>query len=150
MKFFIKHFFSNCDQIRSFLKIWSHLLKKSLKENFVFCAVYIVYIWHNLNISLFLICSYVWRNILKSEILVEGTFSREPSFSSKNRAISETQISIKDIESKAEIFRQSRKQCNETIKHFSVVLIHRNQSGIWFIVYVSCLTSCRRLRILGS
>ena len=28
-----------CDQIRSFLRIWSHLMKKSLMENFIFCAV---------------------------------------------------------------------------------------------------------------
>ena len=33
MKFFIKDFFSICDQIRGFLRIWSHLLKKSLMEN---------------------------------------------------------------------------------------------------------------------
>ena len=39
MKFFIKTFFSKCDQIRSYLQIWSHLLKKSLIENFIFCAV---------------------------------------------------------------------------------------------------------------
>ena len=39
MKFFIKHFFSKCDQIRRKLRIWLHLLKKSLMENFVFCAV---------------------------------------------------------------------------------------------------------------
>ena len=39
MKFSIKDFFSKCDQIRSFLRIWSHLLKKSLKENFIFDAV---------------------------------------------------------------------------------------------------------------
>ena len=39
MKFFIKDFFSKCDQIWSFLRIWSHLLKKSLMKNFVFCAV---------------------------------------------------------------------------------------------------------------
>ena len=36
MKFFIEDFFSKCDQIRSFLRIWSHLLKKSLMENFSF------------------------------------------------------------------------------------------------------------------
>ena len=36
MKFFIKDFFSKCDQIRSFLWIWSHFLKKSLMENFIF------------------------------------------------------------------------------------------------------------------
>ena len=39
MKFSIKDLFSKCDQIRSFLRIWSHLLKKSLIENFFFCAV---------------------------------------------------------------------------------------------------------------
>ena len=37
----IKDLFSKCDQIRSFLWIWSHLLKKSLMENFIFCAVII-------------------------------------------------------------------------------------------------------------
>ena len=35
MKFSIKDFFSKCDQIRSFLRIWSHLLKKSVMENIV-------------------------------------------------------------------------------------------------------------------
>ena len=39
MKMSIKDFFSKCDQIRSFLQIWSHLLKKSLMENLIFCAV---------------------------------------------------------------------------------------------------------------
>ena len=39
LKFSIKDFFCNCDQIYSFLQIWSHLLKKSLMENFIFCAV---------------------------------------------------------------------------------------------------------------
>ena len=39
MRFFIKDFFSKCDQIRRKLQIWSHLLKKSLMENFIFCAV---------------------------------------------------------------------------------------------------------------
>ena len=39
MKFSIKNFSSKCDQIRMKLRIWSHLLKKSLMENFIFCAV---------------------------------------------------------------------------------------------------------------
>ena len=39
MKFFIKDFFSKSDRIRRKLRIWSHLLKKSLMENFIFCAV---------------------------------------------------------------------------------------------------------------
>ena len=39
MKFSIKDFFSICDEIRSFLRIWSYLMKKSLMEDFVFCSV---------------------------------------------------------------------------------------------------------------
>ena len=39
MKFFIKDFLSKCDQIRSFLRICSNLLIKSLMENFNFCAM---------------------------------------------------------------------------------------------------------------
>ena len=39
IKFSVKDFFSKCDQIRSFLRIWSYLLKKSLTENFIFRAV---------------------------------------------------------------------------------------------------------------
>ena len=34
MKFSIKDFFSKSNQIRNFLQIWLHLLKKSLMENF--------------------------------------------------------------------------------------------------------------------
>ena len=52
MKFSIK-VFSKCDQIRIFLRIWSHLLKKSLMENSIFCAVslylrpwyFLIYSW---------------------------------------------------------------------------------------------------------
>ena len=39
MKFSIKDFFSKCDQICRKLQIRSHLLKRSLIENFIFCAV---------------------------------------------------------------------------------------------------------------
>ena len=39
MKFSFKDFFCKCDQIRSFPRIWSPLLKKSLLVNFIFCAV---------------------------------------------------------------------------------------------------------------
>ena len=34
-----KYFFGKYDQIRSFLRIWSHLLKKSLMKNFIFAEV---------------------------------------------------------------------------------------------------------------
>ena len=39
LKFFIKGFFSKFYQICRKLRIWPHLLKKSLMENFIFCAV---------------------------------------------------------------------------------------------------------------
>ena len=40
-------FFSKCDQIRSFLRIWSHLVKKSLMEDLIFCAVYVKNLYGN-------------------------------------------------------------------------------------------------------
>ena len=40
MKFSIKDFSSKCDQTRRKLRIWSHLLEKSLTENFIFCVVW--------------------------------------------------------------------------------------------------------------
>ena len=45
MKFYIKDFFSKCNQIQRKLRIWSHLLKNSLMENFTFCAVLINIFW---------------------------------------------------------------------------------------------------------
>ena len=39
MKFSIKDLFSKCDQISRNLRIWSHLLKKSLMEIIIFYAV---------------------------------------------------------------------------------------------------------------
>ena len=42
MKFSIKYFFSKCDQIRSFLWVWSNLLKKFLMETLIFCAVVVI------------------------------------------------------------------------------------------------------------
>ena len=39
IKFSIRNFFRKCNQILSFLRILSHLLKKSLIENFTFCPM---------------------------------------------------------------------------------------------------------------
>ena len=39
MKFSIKDFFSICDQIRRKLRVWLHLLKKSLMGSFISSAV---------------------------------------------------------------------------------------------------------------
>ena len=40
MKFSITDLFSKCDQIRRELRIWSNLLKKSVMEKFILCAVH--------------------------------------------------------------------------------------------------------------
>ena len=39
IKFPIKDFFSKCHQTGRKLRIWSHLMKKSLMQNFIFCGV---------------------------------------------------------------------------------------------------------------
>ena len=46
MKFSIKDFFSKCDQIDSLQQIWSHLLKKSLMENFIFLCIVVKLVLH--------------------------------------------------------------------------------------------------------
>ena len=45
MRFFIKDFLSKCDQMCRKLRIWSHLLKKSVMENFIVFAVRFLMIW---------------------------------------------------------------------------------------------------------
>ena len=49
MKFSMKNFFSKCDQIRMKLRIWLDLLKNSLMENFIFCAVWDRRKWETYN-----------------------------------------------------------------------------------------------------
>ena len=53
MKFSIKDFSSKCDQIRRKLRIWSHLLKKYLMENFIF-----VHLWYWTNPQNLMHCTY--------------------------------------------------------------------------------------------
>ena len=57
MKFSIKDSFSKCDWIRSFLRIWSHLLEKYLMENFIFCAV----CWFGSWIGVHLLVKLLWQ-----------------------------------------------------------------------------------------
>ena len=40
MRFSFKDFVSKCDKVHSFLRIWSHLMRKFLIENIIFCVVY--------------------------------------------------------------------------------------------------------------
>ena len=51
MKLSMKDFFCKCDQIRKKLRIWSHLLKKSLMENLFFVEWIQVFVEWSLNIT---------------------------------------------------------------------------------------------------
>ena len=57
MKFCIKNFFSKCDQICRKLQIWSYLLRKSLTENFIFCAVRIAAVCRTADSSDMVMCN---------------------------------------------------------------------------------------------
>ena len=49
----VRGFFSKYDQICSLLLIWSHLLKKSQMENFIFCSMFQLLVSHKqVNITL--------------------------------------------------------------------------------------------------
>ena len=50
MKFYIKGFLRTCDQIRRKLRIWSHLLKKSLMENLL-CSVSYFHLVQKMDLS---------------------------------------------------------------------------------------------------
>ena len=68
MKFSIKDFFSKCEQVRSFLRIWSHLLKKSSVENFIF---YVVLFKQIQTYSVMLVITLSLLMILKHNIIIE-------------------------------------------------------------------------------
>ena len=58
MKFSIKDFYSKCDPIRRKVRIWSHLLKKPLMENFSFCTVIAVLLYLYMNLPVNLIANF--------------------------------------------------------------------------------------------
>ena len=62
MKFSITDFVSKCDQIRRKLRIWTHILKKSVMENFIFCAVI-----HSSYLMSSTRGTYVWYFVLASK-----------------------------------------------------------------------------------
>ena len=77
MKFSIQDFFSNYDQIRSFLRIWSQLLKKSWMEDFIFCAVLGVEIDEISYLSIYDIVlrrrNSPWKNVLNKLFWIRRT-----------------------------------------------------------------------------
>ena len=52
IRFFIKDVFSKCDQIPRKQQTWSHLMNKSLMENFIFCTMVTFLIFPDLNFKM--------------------------------------------------------------------------------------------------
>ena len=127
MKFSIKDLFSKCDQIRSFLRIWSHLLSKSLMENFIFgqwndltghtenfkMKLYYLYyfqerlsLWYNIILKLLSPFLYVSSEIINSQ---NDLFFKEQSWSRMilyfmfyiiNQSVYDHSTSLTEIKSK--------------------------------------------------
>ena len=93
MKFSIEDFFNNCDQICSFLRIWSHLLKKSIMENFIFCTVIVNQcrtknLWSSHN------CSYTQRSSKFSE---QNKFITPTFIHNKSKGIIKKKLKINSV-----------------------------------------------------
>ena len=68
MKFSIKDYFSQRNQTRKKLRIWSHLLKKPLMENFIFCAMIYLYIIQTERINNSVSTNEIMLNLCSSNI----------------------------------------------------------------------------------
>ena len=77
IKFSIIDFFCKCEQIRSFLRIWSHILNKSLMEDFIFCAVYSFYLWESVPSCYLNILKKLHKRVYRTVFLPHST-SLEP------------------------------------------------------------------------
>ena len=85
----MKDFFSKCDQIYMKLRIWSHLLKKSLMENFIFCAVFIA-------------CN-VFRNTGNLQLII--------SYSFETSLFSRSYLTLKNLD--LSLFGKAEKELNK-------------------------------------
>ena len=72
MKFASKDFFSKCELFRRKLRICSHLLKKSLMENFIFCAMKILSFLQ------------VWSYLLEKHLMENFIFEEVPLINNKH------------------------------------------------------------------
>ena len=90
-KISIKDLFSKCDQIRTFLRIWSHLLKKILNVKFHFLRIVKTYLEMGINHCLYWdipvtsnLISFVWnihgRVIHFAYLFMYGSFNSTSAF----------------------------------------------------------------------
>ena len=84
------HFSTKCDQIRRKLRIWSHLLKKSLMENFIFYTVQTIRFRLNMSDK---------QSFSDKDVLMSNLSNEVPSYATFDKAVVETnenQNSFKD------------------------------------------------------
>ena len=127
MKFSIKDFFSKCNHIRSFLQIWLHLLKKSLMENFLFCAVVVAssefHNWH-LIFNLFSTnVSFLYPLKTSENLQLSDAFrgSRCKTLVENGRSVFRTQLKLLAIFPKKMLivgFRLGSKYASELVNQF--------------------------------
>ena len=131
MKCFIKDFFSKCDQIGSFLRIWSHVLKKSLMEN----SFYAVYNTHERSIvcSESVMSSLCWSLIFVL-ILSWWSLISEKLFLS----VSNDWDTSVDVDSRL-FWMIGRKVIDDTVTVDQILLL----SSIFASIYLSFKTSTR-------
>ena len=113
MKFLIKDFFSKCNQIPSFLRIWSHLLNKSLMKNFIFCSA-------KFNTR---ICNFISISQITQFSLGEGIISSQtnPYSGSKKQKKSNCQVKNKIISMNMSFFRSLHsKQHSNILDAFAI------------------------------
>ena len=136
MRFFIKDFFSKCDETRSFLRTWSNLLEKSLMENFIFCA------WVSIDLTMLFATNFsIHHIILESSCIFDYliTFWRDSNSKDWNSDLSQlTQEHVREGFSTngSEILKESifqlqsisEKACPDGV---ALTLIYKCQNGNW-------------------
>ena len=90
-KFFINDFFSKCDQILRKLRIRSHLLNKSLMENFIFCAVLV-------RLMIFLILVLIFRAPVNKQF-----YERSNQAKNKNQTTNNTHYGCISLECQGQV-----------------------------------------------
>ena len=88
MEFSINDFFNKCDQIRSFLRIWSYLLKKSLMENSIFDAVVQKWSIGVKWVNLIKATIYITESIVNTSTVFQTIINTESKLSSSGESFS--------------------------------------------------------------
>ena len=128
MKFSVKDCFRRCGQIWSFLRIWSHLPKKSLMENLIFCAVInaLIFVLNLLKVNKLIIKTsdnIIWRRIINEKTLIVFTARKTSKYGDFSGPYFPVFLLNSEIKSPYSVkIRENTEQKNSVFGHFYVVL----------------------------